>query len=866
NAVAQIDGKADRESADVDFIATLADLSRLSKDLAGKAEAKGKLTGSLDHPDASLNVALTNVRSMGRAIPRLNLEVTGKDLIAAPDAHIALDGDIAGKPAKGALNLSRGADQTWRFASDGLSLGSVSLAGSGALSPQMLLDGKLALRAGDLDDLAPLALMKLAGRVDGQFTFFSAEGKQSGAVQLKASGLRAAGASLEKLDVDLRGSDLLGAPKLDGTASLDRAQVAGEAIPRLRLVAKAGADASDFTLSTEARGIAVESRGRLFASKPIGVELSSFEAKGAGQRIALAGPVRFAFPDGGVEIHGLSLAAGAGRLNVDGAAGDKLDLTISAKSLPLALAKLASPDLLLDGALDASAKITGKASAPTGDWKIELPKVSAPQLRAAGLPAVGIRASGRLDGKRTSLDATINLPRGGDAQIKGFVPIDPAGALDLTIRAALDASLANTMLADAGQTVSGKLTLDAHAQGPFSKPQLSGTANLANGSFEDPLNGVRFNQINAMLRARVDQIAIERFTAATRNGGNVAVSGAVRVAPDAGFPADLRINGHNAELVSNDYVTAVADLALDLSGPLARRPRIDGKVNFDSIDVRVPDRIPASAQPLDNTRHVNPTRAARERLALKAKKEARNAKRKGRQPAFNADLNLSVSAPSRIFVRGHGIDAELGGDLKVTGDLTAPSTHGSFQLRRGGFTLAGKRFDFTRGNIVFTGATIPQLDFQTETTSGDVTARIGITGAADQPEFAFTSSPALPQDEVISRLLFNSASGGLTAIQGLQLAQTVAEFSGQGGPGVMERMRRSLGVDSLDVQLGSDGSPRVGASRYISKNVNVGVRTGAKPADNAVTLGVDITKRLRVQGEAGADGSAAAGVSTQWEY
>ena len=240
-------------------------------------------------------------------------------------------------------------------------------------------------------------------------------------------------------------------------------------------------------------------------------------------------------------------------------------------------------------------------------------------------------------------------------------------------------------------------------------------------------------------------MTIDHFTAATRNGGSVAINGNVRVAPDAGFPATLRISGHNAELVSNDFVTAIAELALDISGPLARRPRIGGKVTFDSIDVRVPDSIPASSRPLADTRHVKPSAAARARLALAAKNRVAKAKA---APAFNADLNIAVSAPSRIFVRGHGMDAELGGELTMTGDLSAPVAHGGFQIRRGAFTLAGKRLDFARGNITFAGGVIPQLDFAAQSTASDVTAQILISGPADQPQFAFTSVPELPQDEV----------------------------------------------------------------------------------------------------------------------
>jgi translocation and assembly module TamB len=864
NLTATLDGKASHAAADVTFSAEAADLSRVAKDFAGKAQAHGRVIGTLDHPDAVMTLAFSDVRSMGRAIPRLNLDIAGTDLIAAPSAKLVLDGVVDGKPAKGNLTFSRDAGQNWSFGADTLNIGSVALAGSGVLSAAKLLDGAFTLRAGDLDDLTPLALQKLAGRLDGKFSFSATDGGQSGAIQIKAAGLRAEKVSVERLDMDAKASDLFGAPRLDGVASIDKAVVAGETIPRLRLAAKSAGDGSDFSLSTEARGIQLESKGRVFAAKPLRVDLAAFEARGAGQKIALvSGPAHLTFPEGGIAIRGLALASGAGRLTLDGKAGETLDLNISAKALPLALAKLAAPDLALEGSLDAAARISGPAKAPTGDWRLDLAKLSAPQLRSAGIGALGLRASGRLQGGRTSIKADLSLPRNGSAQVDGFVPLDPTGAMDVAVRASVDAGLANTMLADSGRSVAGKLTIDARAQGSMQKPQLSGAAAFADGLFEDPLAGVRFDHINALLRARGDTVAIERFTAATRGGGSVAVSGNVRVAPDAGFPATLRITGQKAELVSNDFITAIAELALDISGPLARRPRVGGKVTFDSIDVRVPDNIPASSRPLEDTRHVQPTAAARARLALMAK--ARIARSKA-APAFNADINVAVSAPARIFVRGHGMDAELGGDIVLAGDLSAPVANGAFQLRRGAFTLAGRRLDFARGNINFVGSVIPNLDFLAQNTAGDVTAQIVISGPANQPDFAFTSVPGLPQDEVLSRLLFNSASGGLTPIQSLQLAQTVAEFSGRGGPGALEKMRRSLGVDSLDVQLGADGSPSVGASRYIMKNVNVGVRTGARPQDNAVTVGVDVWKHVRVQGETGADGSTSVGAGYQYEY
>ncbi len=247
-------------------------------------------------------------------------------------------------------------------------------------------------------------------------------------------------------------------------------------------------------------------------------------------------------------------------------------------------------------------------------------------------------------------------------------------------------------------------------------------------------------------------------------------------------------------------------------------------------------------------------------MEARARANARSA------PAFNATLDLVVAAPNRIFVRGRGIDAELGGDLRLTGTLQDPVAIGAFDLRRGRFTVVGTRLDFTRGRLTFTGDLTPELDFVAETTAADVTARIIVTGTAREPQFAFTSDPDLPQDEVLSRLLFAKASGGLSATQALQLAQVAAQFSGGGGNDVFESLRRSLGVEGLDISLGAEGGPTVGISRAISDRVSVGVKAGATTEQSGVSVDIDVTRRIRVQGEVGASGSTSVGVGAEWEY
>jgi translocation and assembly module TamB len=82
----------------------------------------------------------------------------------------------------------------------------------------------------------------------------------------------------------------------------------------------------------------------------------------------------------------------------------------------------------------------------------------------------------------------------------------------------------------------------------------------------------------------------------------------------------------------------------------------------------------------------------------------------------------------------------------------------------------------------------------------------------------------------------------------------------------MERLRRSLGVDALDISAGGASGPSVGAARAINSRVSVGVKGAAAAKDSAVTFDIDLTRRLRLQGEASGAGATSIGIGTEIEY
>ncbi len=858
-AQARVNGAATKEKSDIAAKIDLPDLRRADARLSGHASVDAKISGSLQKPDATLDLVLVNASANGRAIPKFNLHADAQDLLGSLAAAATLEGSIDGRAARGRLKAAR-VGAGWKVDDVDINIGRASLKGSARYDG--VATGRLSLNAPDLDDFSALALQKLGGAVNAEIALDGASGRQDATVDIKGSGVRAQNVSIERFAAKLSGRDLLRRPALEGDATVDNARFGKETIPTARLKARPAGVGTVLDLSVNARGFAIASVVTLVPGDRTRIDLASFSAQRGGKRLALAGPATVTLGGGAVEIRGLAINADGGRIEIDGRAGEQLDLTARLRAVPLSIAALADPSLALDGKLDAEARITGPRSAPGGDWKITLAKFSAPQLRSNGLPSIDAAAHGRLYGKRTSVDADVALGTASRIQVAGSAPLDVAGSLDLAIKGGLDAALANTTLSANGQTLHGKANLDLRVTGQTASPIIGGAVTLADGSFADPVNGVAFKNISARLEAHGREMSLTAMQASTSNGGQIAATGHVSLLPDAGMPGSIHIGAHNAQLISSELVSSTADLDLTLNGPLARSPKISGAVKFNTLEVNIPDRLPSSLKPLPNAVHKDARGFAREMLELQRKQKARA----GRPSTFDAALDLNISAPSRIFVRGRGVDAEFGGELKIAGTMQKPNVIGGFDLRRGRLQLLTQRIDITRGKLTFAGGLMPELDFYAETTAADVTAQIAVTGPASQPSFAFTSTPELPQDEILSRLLFAKASGSLSPFQALQLAASVAELSGGGGDGAFEKMRKALGVDSLDINASGSGGPTIGASRSLTNNVSVGFRTGASPSDSAVTVGVDVTKRLRLQGETGMDGHTSMGAGMEWEY
>ena len=246
-------------------------------------------------------------------------------------------------------------------------------------------------------------------------------------------------------------------------------------------------------------------------------------------------------------------------------------------------------------------------------------------------------------------------------------------------------------------------------------------------------------------------------------------------------------------------------------------------------------------------------------------------------PAPEVRLNLVIDAPQQVFVRGRGVDAEMSGELRVQGDASKPQVSGGFDMRRGQLSLAGTTLDFSRGKVGFDGTgpggkIDPTLDFVADITTNSVTATLNIGGYASSPKITLTSVPALPQDEVLSYLLFRRSVKEIGPFQIASIAASLAELTGIGGDGggnPLGSVRSGLGLDRLNVGGSSTGTGATfEAGKYVANGVYLGAKQGtSSDTGTGATLQIDITKGLKLETDVGTGkGGNQVGLTYQFEY
>ncbi len=831
-------------------------LEKLTPQAKGVADFTIEASGALAAPD--FNVSLTSESALlaGRRLEALTVNASGKADPAAPQAKLTASGSLDRQKIDANANVVQ-TEKGTAIPELNITVGRNVLNGKLEFSQQFLPAGNLSFNFPDLSLLAALAAQQADGDIAGDIALSNTDGKIAATIKANGGSIRQGTTTISKLAADISIDDLK-ALAINGRISADSINAGAAAISGLSATIGHSGTTTQFDVNGRYDNAPLVVKGSAeTGGSPMTLRLDAFSAAPRGIPVRLDKPSTIAIQNGTARISGLTIVTGDGRIEVKGTAGSTLDINAEIRSLPASLANAFATGLDAAGSISGTVSAKGAASNPSVDYNLNWANAEVAQTRAAGLAALGIKANGRFTGGNLQIDTNVSgqggmlLSGGGSLGIAGNRP------LSMSFSGRLPFSAVAAQTAAQGLDVDGTAAIDVKISGSASAPVVTGTITTDGTRLTDVRRNLTVNDLGATITFDRDRAVISRLSGRLAGGGTISGTGSVGIS-GGGFPADISIRLDRAGYNDGTLVTTVVSGTLTLKGPLLNSPVLGGNLTLDRSAITIPEKLPASLTEID-VKHKNAPPKVR------AQAKALGADQGGSGSSSTINLDLQVNAPSGIFVRGRGIDAELTGNLTIRGTAAAPAISGGFEMRRGRLEILTRRLDFTTGNITFGGGLVPVLDMKADSTVGSTTVTVSVSGNANDPTFAFSSAPALPQDEVMAQLIFGQSMSKLSALQIARLADAAAQLAGGRSTSLFDKLRSNLGVDDLDISTDSQGQARVSAGKYLNERTYLELQQSGDSGAKAI-INLDVGRGVKLRGEAGGNGEGAAGIFYEKEY
>jgi translocation and assembly module TamB len=437
--------------------------------------------------------------------------------------------------------------------------------------------------------------------------------------------------------------------------------------------------------------------------------------------------------------------------------------------------------------------------------------------------------------------------------------------LQATINGAFDLQTLSFLLDPDLHRLSGGINTDFALSGTLRNPKIAGSLKTNKANYENTITGTTINNINCRVTTQQITLHIDSCQATDGSDGTYQIDGEVL-------------------LPYNDGIGRIT-LGLQTSGAnILRQPNIEGEAtgrieligNFKGLLATGKMEVSPFTALLDSTLtngtpHLDVEEVYKEQAVgdkLQSKKSGLTAIA---LPSINLDLLVTVSR--QAYLRGHGLDAELQGEILIKGDLKNPHYEGTFETIHGVLEVFGKKFKLEKGQVTFTNNAIA-LSIPSVYQKNGVEIRAEITGINNDITLSLSATPTMPEDEILAFIIFGKSLQKITPFEAIQLANAVQTLR-SGGDGFFDpigKTRDILGLDTLSVEAektdAGDNGVNVGIGKYLNEKVYLELERTPNPSQPwKGNLEIELTPNVNLESSTGgATGIEGAQIKWKREY
>ncbi len=415
--------------------------------------------------------------------------------------------------------------------------------------------------------------------------------------------------------------------------------------------------------------------------------------------------------------------------------------------------------------------------------------------------------------------------------------------LAFDLNGALDLAILSLVLDPDIHRLSGRAAVRLQGEGSVAQPILTGALELLDSRYENTLSGTLFSDVQLLLQSQGTRVTIADARAQGSGRGHLEASGVIDWSqPDSESAINIQLKAQHAALLEREDLDGevTGELALTgsfnelwLEGELDVTPfaaNIEVALQTDIPEIQVVEVYGDRDEPLDDegASSIIPT----------------------------INLDLTIKADQQAYLRGRGLEAELAGQIFLSGTAASPHFDGDFSIVRGVFEVFGRKFTLLQGEVIFANNAL-YMYIPGEYVQDEHTIRAELSGTVENLELKLTSVPDLPEDEILSRLIFGKSAQNITPFEAIRLAGAIQTLRGGGGFDPVGSTRDALGVDTLSIESSTTDSGSgvsVGVGKYLSERVYLEVkRTPNEIQPWQGSIEIQLSPRLHLKSTTGGD-------------
>ena len=224
--------------------------------------------------------------------------------------------------------------------------------------------------------------------------------------------------------------------------------------------------------------------------------------------------------------------------------------------------------------------------------------------------------------------------------------------------------------------------------------------------------------------------------------------------------------------------------------------------------------------------------------------------------ALPIKLDIGIDLRDKLTVRGNGLDALLGGSLRITTRGAALSAVGDVQTVRGNYTVFGQQLEIERGTVAFAGPlTDPGLDLRAIRKFQAVEVGVEVTGSLQRPTVKLVSVPDMSDTDRLGWLALGRDPAGSDRAQLAVLQAAVLSLTGSGGKPVQKQIAEGIGLDEIGFAGGENGALGIVAlGKKLTDQLSIRLeQTLGGTAGSLLRIDYLLSERWRLRGTAGAE-------------